>query len=215
MNREEIFTETYQKNLFQGREAKSGMGSDLENTKLLRERFVRFFNSFNGDPVSLLDAPCGDFMWVKEIINDLPIKNYIGIDIVGDMIKSNMEKYASDKVTFFTLDLCKTMPKEGDFLLCRDCLVHLSFKSIRQILKNFVHSDITYLLTTTFTSPSRVNVDFEDGTNWFPINLTKPPFNFPEPLEVIIEGCTEGGGEFTDKSLGLWKRKDLLSLCGN
>ena len=34
----------------------------------------------------------------------------------------------------------------------------------------------------------------------------------PEPLDVIVEGCTEVGGAYADKALGLWRIADLPHL---
>jgi hypothetical protein len=41
--------------------------------------------------------------------------------------------------------------------------------------------------------------------DWRPINLERAPFNWPAPVELIVEECTESGGVFADKSLGLWR----------
>jgi hypothetical protein len=35
------------------------------------------------------------------------------------------------------------------------------------------------------------------------------PFNFPPPIELINEGCTEGDNLFADKSIGLWRLQDI------
>jgi hypothetical protein len=45
---------------------------------------------------------------------------------------------------------------------------------------------------------------------WRPLNMQLPPFNFPNPICIINEKCTEGEGEFKDKSLGLWRLKDII-----
>ena len=37
-------------------------------------------------------------------------------------------------------------------------------------------------------------------------------FNLPAPVKLINEGCTEDGGKFADKSLGLWRVEDLRYL---
>jgi hypothetical protein len=44
------------------------------------------------------------------------------------------------------------------------------------------------------------------------LNLQLPPFNFPAPLRLIEENCTEDGGKYADKSLGLWRLSDLPDL---
>jgi hypothetical protein len=49
-----------------------------------------------------------------------------------------------------------------------------------------------------------VNADLIGDDIWRPLNLELPPFNFPKPVKLINEQCTEGNGEYTDKHLGLW-----------
>jgi hypothetical protein len=98
-------------------------------------------------------------------------------------------------------------PPAADLLLCRDCLVHLSFADIDKALRNIRRSSLAYLLTTTFPAES-VNADIVTG-DWRPLNLQAAPFNLPTPVELINEGCTEGDGAFADKSLGLWRIRDL------
>jgi hypothetical protein len=105
------------------------------------------------------------------------------------------------------LDLTSSPLPPADLLLCRDCLVHLSLTDARRALANIRRSDITYLLTTTFPAEP-TNVDVVTG-DWRPLNLQRPPFGFPEPLELLVEGCTEQQGLFADKSLGLWRVADL------
>jgi hypothetical protein len=41
------------------------------------------------------------------------------------------------------------------------------------------------------------------------LNLEQPPFNFPPPSDVLVEGCQEGGGAYADKALGLWAIETL------
>jgi glycosyltransferase involved in cell wall biosynthesis len=45
--------------------------------------------------------------------------------------------------------------------------------------------------------------------NWHPLNLMAPPFNFPPPIQLLNEQCTEDNGNYIDKSLALWKLDDL------
>jgi len=37
------------------------------------------------------------------------------------------------------------------------------------------------------------------------------PFNFPKPLEIINEKCTENGGVNSDKSMCIWAVEDMYS----
>jgi hypothetical protein len=66
------------------------------------------------------------------------------------------------------------------------------------------------LLTTTFPAAAD-NEDIVTG-DWRVLNLECSPFDFPPPMELLNEGCTEAGGRFADKSLGLWRIADLPRL---
>lgn len=41
------------------------------------------------------------------------------------------------------------------------------------------------------------------------LDMTKAPFHWPPPRELIDERCDEGGGGWRDKSLGLWRLDEL------
>jgi hypothetical protein len=69
---------------------------------------------------------------------------------------------------------------------------------------------IPWLLTTTF-SECGVNEEIATG-DWPPLDLERDPFEFPAPFELLNERCTEGGGVFADKSLGLWRMAGLAGL---
>jgi hypothetical protein len=86
-------------------------------------------------------------------------------------------------------------------------MLKFSFEDIHKSLLNIKKSGSQYLLTTTFTE-CQSNKKIVTG-DWRIINLQKPPFNFPKPLEIINEGCSEGEGTYDDKSLGLWCIEEL------
>jgi len=150
-------------------------------------------------------VPCGDFHWFSK--TDLELDSYIGGDIIQEIIEKNNQLYRNNWRSFKKLDLIADPLPFADLLHCRDCLVHLSFEDILNAIHNFRNSRITYLLTTTFPECQQ-NEDITTG-DWRIINLEKPPFNFPSPLKIINEKCTEGDGSYADKSLGLWKISDL------
>jgi hypothetical protein len=153
----------------------------------------------------LLDAPCGDFNWMQHV--QLPVQRYIGVDVLREVIAENKWRHASAQKSFVRADLTQQQLPLVDAILCRDLLTHLSFADIFAVLANFKRSGATYLLTTTFTGP-RANRDTSSG-DWRTLTLTAPPFNFPSPKMIINENCTEGGGSFGDKSLGVWHLSDL------
>ena len=197
------FTNVYNKNLFNGFESRSGNGSDLTQTKVLRELLPELLESFNVK--SILDLPCGDFNWMCNL--DLNEIQYTGGDIVESMIHGLSSKYQSSTRKFQVIDIARQVPDKYDAIFCRDLFVHLSDKDIIRALRNIKSSGSTYLFTTTFTrlSANKKLPMLKRGVKWRTINLELPPWNFPKPLHTLNENCTEMNGEYMDKSIGVWE----------
>jgi len=201
-NPSEVFTEVYKNNYWGDRDSVSGPGSNLKQTDVLRHELSILFKKKCYSKI--LDVPCGDFFWMKEM--DLSSYQYLGGDIVSDLIISNTEKYKKDNVNFILCNLIDDELPDADLLIMRDCLVHLSFADISNVIANVVNSDIKYLLTTTFLNVNK-NKDIVTG-QWRMINLELEPFNFPKADEYIIECCRESNSAI-GKSLGLWSIEKL------
>jgi SAM-dependent methyltransferase len=197
------FTKIYNQNLFHGTESRSGTGSSLSQTTVLRRELSRLIDEL---AISrFLDAPCGDCHWVADL--DWSKTRYIGADVVAALIGANQARLAARGMTFIVADLCTEPLPRADLIFCRDCWVHLSYGQIKACLNNFRRSGAEYLLTTTFTSRAK-NREL-GGIIWRPLNLEVAPFFFPSPIKVILEECTEDNGDFADKGMGLWRLKDL------
>ena len=179
----------------------SGPGSDDEQTKKIIIEIPKLLEEYNIK--SIFDCPCGDFNWMNRIVNNN--NNYTGGDIVEKLIEENKNKYPN--INFIKFDISKNDIKNSyDLIICRDLFVHFSYSDIKKTLSNIKKSNCKYILMTTF--PNKTNRDCKTS-DWRPLNFQKEPFNFPEPLMIINEGCTEGELNFTDKSLGLWEIKNI------
>jgi SAM-dependent methyltransferase len=200
---DEIFGEIYTKNIWKSSHSRSGTGSDLIQTSIIRQAIPSIVEEFKVRVV--LDAPCGDFNWMKEV--KMEVDKYIGVDIVPNLIIQNQKKYSNEKQVFLLANLISDNLPKSDLIICRDCLVHFSHEDAIKAIKNFQRSGAKYLMATTFKD-CKTNPNILTGT-WRPLNLQLPPFNFPKPLKLIEEGCTEGYGTCSDKSLGVW---DLESI---
>ena len=196
----ERFDQIARINLWGCASSRSGLGSELAATGRLRAALPSFLARHNVR--SLLDVPCGDFGWLSRVDLSIP---YTGADIVPSLVEENERRYGERPTgrRFLKLDLTKDALPRADLVLCRDGLVHLSFANIGRAIDNIRASGARYLLTTTFLD-HEVNRDIEDG-DWRMLNLEREPFNLPPPIDVLIEGCTEGDGAYTDKALGLWE----------
>ena len=200
----EKFSGIYADNTFGGNKSRSGEGSDLIQTAIIRHKLPILVQELGIK--SFMDAPCGDWFWMKETA--LNVAEYVGIDIVEKLIKINNLHYGSASHKFLCLNLAEDPLPKADLIFCRDCLVHLNFHDIRKVIANFRRSQSTYLLTTTFTSRQK-NADLVGKDVWRTLNFQTAPFNFPPPLRLINEGCTEAKERFGDKSLGLWRLEEL------
>jgi SAM-dependent methyltransferase len=203
-NREDIFTNIYNTHHWASRVSLSGAGSDLEETVVIRTELPRLIKSLGIK--TMLDSPCGDFNWMKEL--DLPVQ-YTGMDVVHDMISLNNHLYGSEKVQFIFGDIVTDEIPKVDLILCRDCLAHLPFADIKAVIRRFKESGSTYLMATTFTE-CRSNQDGAVG-GYRPINLQIGPFDLPAPKSFIDEQTqadwVKSGPD--KKKLGVWNLQQL------
>jgi hypothetical protein len=200
---EKVFGACHRSNSWGCPDSVSGPGSTLEQTKTVRQELPLLVRRLGVK--TFLDVPCGDFNWMEKV--DLEVDHYIGADIVAELIADNTRKYAAKNRSFVMLNILKNEIPHADVIFCRDCLVHFSFQHIFCAIRNFKASGSDYLATTTFTERDS-NTDIVTG-GWRPINLELPPFCFPKPISIINERCTEQGGAYGDKSLGMWRLSDL------
>jgi hypothetical protein len=205
----EVFREIYEQagwNLTH-QDSVSGEGSDAIQTAQLRTALPSLLRQL--EVKTLLDIPCGDFYWMKEV--DLQDIKYTGGDIVPALIRQNQQQHADDSREFRLLDLTHDALPAADLLCCRDCLVHLSLNDIRAALKNIASSGVKWLLMTHFPE-EKTNKDIVTG-GWRPLNFCLPPFNLPLPHHLINEGCTEMEGAFADKSMALWEVTQIAKMA--
>jgi SAM-dependent methyltransferase len=204
-----VFRYAYHHNLWRGAESPAGPGSSLAQTRVIADALPGLCERYGVG--SLLDVPCGSFNWMAGV--NLPGVRYTGGDIVPEVVAEAARRHPKRERSFLVLDLTHSPLPPADLLLCRDCLVHLSFADIAKAIGNIRRSKIEYVLTTTFTAEFGFR-DIVTG-DWRPINLEAPPFSFPNPVELLRERCTEQNGAFADKALGLWRVRDLPDLSAH
>lgn len=192
-----VFSEIYERNAWGDPESVSGEGSTLSRTVVIRRELPTLLTDVGA--TSLLDAPCGDFNWMR--YTELGSVKYIGADVVPSLITRNQQRYGQEGRAFAILDITRSAVPRASVILCRDCFIHLSFGDIRSAIANFKRSGSEYLFATTHTG-IRGNRDIATG-EWRNVNLQLPPFNFPEPIKLIIENPV------FKKCLGVWPLQQL------
>jgi SAM-dependent methyltransferase len=196
-----VFTDIYKRNHWKGNKSRSGSGSDSDQTAEVKLILTQVLKDF--DVTTLLDIPCGDLYWMKDI--EMANISYCGADIVKELIEYNIAVNRKINRRFLHADINTSQLPNVDLIFCRDCLVHFSNKDIETARENIKRSGSKYLLTTTF--PAHINSNIVTG-NWRPVNLQAKPFSFPPPVKVFNEKCTEDI-RYKDKSLALWRISDL------
>ena len=203
---QEVFDQIYTQNVWGSSESISGQGSTLT----LSSKAILMVNQTlkNHSITSILDVPCGDFNWMQHV--DLSGINYLGGDLVNELILNNTKKYGAEHIRFQLLNIINDNLPTADLLVVRDCFVHFSYDHIFQALENIKQSKCKYILLTTFTQ-QHLNYDIVTG-DWRPVNFFKKPFNFPKPLAIMEEYCPpEYTIENRGKALALWKVEDLFT----
>lgn len=195
----DLFERIYERNEWGGDESRSGPGSTLAETEKLRRELPGIVEQLRVEV--FLDVPCGDWNWMRLI--ELPVRHYIGMDVVPTVVAQNHERYASPSRSFLLGDARTSKLPSADLVFSRDFLVHLSNRDVRKALANFRRTAADYIMTTTFTDRPQ-NSDIETGS-WRPLNLEAPPFSWPPPEVILVEECAYGDGQFRDKSMGVWR----------
>ena len=197
------FAPFYTENRWGDAESVSGPGSSLERTAKLRSELPALLEELSAR--SLLDAPCGDFNWMKDTA--LSLDEYVGVDIIPELIARNQSLYGDECTRFAVLDVTRDELPRVDVILCRDCFIHFSNRHIIAAIRNFKRSGSTYLLTNTYPGWTE-NQNIRTGDFRY-VNLLTQPFNFPAPLRQIDEKLPDDRAQFFGKVLALWKLADL------
>jgi len=204
MNLAQRFQRIHDTGLWGAEASTSGLGSEMDATTVLRAELPGLLKKLG--VASLLDAPCGDAGWINHA--DLCVR-YAGVDIVPSLIERLRARAAAGEINgeYHLADITTDSLPPCDAVLCRDCFVHLSFANIERAVANFRASG-AILLTVTAFPEWQVNGDCEDG-DWRALNFERGPFDWGAPVERVNENCSEAGGGWRDKSLGVWRLAEI------
>ena len=197
-------------------DSRSGPGSTLGETDNIRKEIRNLIDRFKIKTV--VDLPCGDFNWMKEIVYGF--EHYMGCDIVPEVIVAN-KKYSNEIIEFREFDLTGDEPiPEADLLIVRDVIGHLPLEMGKKALQNILNSKCKYLLSTTWYNKNDLeyykkhsgNREVDTG-RFYPVCLLSEPFNLPSPEFYIEEApVVDEYDSGNRKGLGFW---DLTKIRNN
>ncbi len=198
-----IFALIHRLNFWNDPESVSGPGSTLEYTANLRQHLPVVFQQ-NGVR-TLFDAPCGDFIWMRQVMATNSIF-YIGGDIVPALVKTNQATCGDSRTSFILHDITRDPFPAADLWFCRDCLFHLTNQQILSALRNFATSSVPLVLLTNDRGLTPFeNIDIRTG-DCRPLNLGAPPFNLPT---TVLYRIPEGPEPNTGREMCLWSREQI------
>lgn len=184
-----------------------GRGSTVAFTEKMRPQLSTLLHLL--DVRAMLDAPCGDFNWMRLV--DLHSIDYIGMDSNPDHCANTLTKISSAGLSPKSKEVfCRNVILDPlgdaahvDLILCRDFMQHLPDELIWFLLRNFLRTSAKFFLFTSHGNEN--NSKIGRAGDFRPLNLTKAPFYFSEPKEKIEDG--------TNRILGLWTRYQIEIHC--
>jgi len=126
-----------------------GGGSGTGSIPKYNKSYINFVNYLIEDQKikTILDIGCGD--WQLGSQYELDNTDYIGIDVVDEVIQKNNDRYSKDNISFKyinILDNDEILNSEYDLIIIKDVMQHLSYKNIKEIISKIKNSKWKYLL---------------------------------------------------------------------
>lgn len=181
-------------------------GSRPDATRTVRAGLMDAFDDMGAR--SLLDLACGGSDWLRP--EETPLDQYIGIDFIPEAIGPLKDKYSANKRIEYRLQDIRRSPLPScDAVLARDCFTHFSYRDIVDSLRNIKNSGARYLFVSHYKDIEKnLGVKAKQGS-WNRLDLTLPPYSFPEPLRIIDDLPKRG------KFLGVWRVNAIPELSPN
>ena len=178
-----VMQQVYEMKLWGGKEFEfySGIGShDVKIIEPYLDSVSAFLKSHNNS-LTVCDLGCGDFNIGKHLAKYT--RKYSAIDIVEKLIDRNKTLFKQENLEFHCLDITEDELPEGDCIIIRQVLQHLSNSEIQKIIKKL--TPYKYVILTehipmgTFTpnkdiiSGQGIRLKQNSG-----VNLLEAPFIF-------------------------------------
>ncbi len=205
----EIFSAIYANNVWGNYSAAdekfcSGNGSHDENI------IVPYINTLiqlltNNGIRNIVDLGCGDFWIMRHVLGTLADNNYnffyTGIDVVEELINYNAAHFRYPNIKFICRDFAaddEPLP-DGDLLIIRQVLQHLSNADIKKILTKANKFKFLFITEHIYDTPDAVhNVDKPTNehtrlANKSGVYLEHAPFNYKNIVHLLKLPESSGG----------------------
>ncbi len=163
----------------------SGEGSRPEIAQPYREFLEQFLREKNIR--SVVDIGCGDWQFSRLI--EWGNINYLGLDVVPEVIQENQRQFSSENISFQVFDATRETLPPADLLLIKDVFQHWPNDAIKNWLPNL--KKYQYGLITN-DADERTNIDIAFGEHRA-VDITLLPFNISAAPVLEYSGIDISG----------------------
>lgn len=207
---ETVFTEIYAQNKWGGIKGTFHSGSGTGEEQIVSAYISKISDlscKEQFENMTFVDIGCGDFVVGSQLLS--LCAQYIGVDIVKELIDKNTKMFGSPTTQFRQLNAVDDVLPDGDVCFIRQVFQHLSNQQIISILNklgkyNWVFITEHYPKDSNLTQP---NVDKIHGADIrlyenSGVYLSYAPFNLPpSSLTQVLEVVGSGSGENYDQGV--------------
>jgi SAM-dependent methyltransferase len=184
LTNQEIFSIIYKNKLWNPdyeMDFNSGPGShDPKIIQQYVDSILKYFKSLIKE-LRILDLGCGDFYTGSQLFKYT--KNYIGIDVVNELIERNKKLYNAKNLDFYSLDIVTDELPDGDCVLLREVLQHLTNDEVSTTLNKLNKYKFVIITESIPFGKFPENLEKIKGPETRAylnsgVVVDKPPFNF-------------------------------------
>jgi SAM-dependent methyltransferase len=212
MDSKSSFGKIYEQHSWKG-DSKSGPGSDQSRTVQYRAALQHFMRAHQVK--SVVDLGCGD--WASSRLIDWSGIDYLGIDVVPDVIEANRRKFGAAGIRFETIDAASDPLPSADLLISKEVLQHLPNADVMAILGKLpgfrwaiLTNDVEHATRNGWRwwswKPFRHRNTDTDAGGYRLLALREGPFNLS--AEVLLTYANRYKNMRWQKEVLLWRRND-------
>jgi len=174
---------------------------------------TEYLRSLEGDAV-VVDLGCGDMQVSRRLLGSCP--NFVGVDVVPDLVKWNRRAFTGESVRFLCLDIVDEELPDGDICLLRQVLQHLSNDQIQKILPKLRKYRASFITEHLPTENEGIDPNLDLHPGWqirldrnSGVYLDRPPFELPD-ARVETEYEVRLGGLEVARDAGILRTVKLI-----
>src|SRR5215467_3778600 len=102
MDTGELFSKIYSQRLWGGDPSGEAFCSGLGTINPNAAKYITFLKNFlrENHIRRIVEVGCGDFKIMRQVLADIPVDSYTGLDVAANLIAYNQKKFTTDQIRF-------------------------------------------------------------------------------------------------------------------